>query len=109
TRIAGVTMSHQDAEITDVVVVLSCPDDTKLEGVVASLKAAGLSVDTIDAENGVVEGSIDSARVRDLNKVECVRYVRPVFSYIADYPAGDPRDKDGPEAADDDDADDAEE
>ncbi len=95
-------MNHQDAEITDVVVVIGCPDGVKFASVVESLKAAGLSVDSIDAENDVVEGSIESTRVHDLKKVECVRYVRPVFSYVADYPPGDPRDKDGPEASDDD-------
>lgn len=90
-------MNHRDAEITDVVLVLDCKDDASVQKVVSDVQAIGLSVANLDSENGVIEGSIDSSRVHDLKAVACVRYVRPVFTYTADYPPGDPRDKDGPE------------
>ena len=89
-------MSHHDADITDVVVVLDCPQE-RMEEIVAQLKNCGLQPANVDAEERVVEGSIESPRVHDLQKVECVRYVRSVFTYTADYPPGDPRDKDGVE------------
>jgi hypothetical protein len=39
-----------------------------------------------------VEGTIRSDKVHDLKKVDCVEYVRPVSTWIADFPKGDPRD-----------------
>jgi hypothetical protein len=43
----------------------------------------------------VVEGTIDASLVHDLEKLDCVEYVRTVFTYNANYPPGDPRDRDG--------------
>ncbi|HEX4796284.1 MAG TPA: hypothetical protein VH370_21015 [Humisphaera sp.] len=88
-------MNHRDAEVTDVVVVLDDLDDQQTQEVVGNLKAAGLVVDTIDNEQSTVEGTIESQKVHDLKKVARVRYVRAVMTYTADYPVGDPRDKDG--------------
>ena len=59
------------------------------------LKAAGLEVSRVDDDLSVVEGTIEASRTHDLQKIECVRYVRSVFTYLADYPPGDPRDRDG--------------
>lgn len=98
-------MNHKDAEITDVMVVLDCGDAAKVQAVVAQLCALGLAVDNLDTENNVVEGSIASDRLDGLKHVECVRYVRPIFSYTADFPPGDPRDKDGADELDADDED----
>ena len=86
-------MSHRDADITDVVVVLDCPME-RVEEIVGRLKQSGMDCVAVDADERVVEGCIDSTKVHDLQKVECVRYVRSVFTYTADYPLGDPRDKD---------------
>ena len=90
-------MNHRDAEITDVVVVLDDLNDEQTNQIVLKLQAAGLAVTNVDNNQSIVEGSIDSAKVHDLKHVDCVRYVRSIFSYTADYPPGDPRDKDGPE------------
>ncbi len=88
-------MDHRDAEITDVVVVLNDLSTEQTAQVVEKLKGAGLCVSNVDDEQSVVEGSIDSSKVHDLKHVDCVRYVRSIFTYTADYPPGDPRDKDG--------------
>lgn len=90
-------MEHQDEEISDVVVVLECTNESEINAVVDQLKALGLTVDEIDYENAVVEGNIEADRVKKLHAVPSVKHVRSVFSYTADFPPGDERDKDGPE------------
>jgi len=95
-------MNHHDAEITDVVVVLDCRDQMAVQESVAQCKSMGMEVADINAEEGVIEGSIESARVPDLKKVPGVSYIRSIFTYIADYPTSDPRDKDGVDEVPDD-------
>ena len=69
-----------------------------MDAAVESLKKLGLQVCNVNNDEGVIEGSIDTAKVHDLKTVPGVCYVRSVFTYTADYPTGDPRDQDGPEA-----------
>ena len=88
-------MNHRDAEVTDVVVVLDDLDDQQTQEVVVNLKTVGLVVSNVDNDQSTVEGTIESQKVHDLKKVARVRYVRAVMTYTADYPVGDPRDKDG--------------
>ena len=90
-------MNHHDAEITEVVVVLDGKGDDSVNQAIGRLKELGLQVSDTNGDEGVIEGSIDASRVGDLKSVPGVCYVRSVFSYTADYPPGDPRDKDGPE------------
>ena len=84
-----------DGYFSDVVVVLEELTTEQTNEVVERLKAAGLEVSRVDDELSVVEGTIDAARAHDLKHVAHVRYVRSVFSYLANYPPGDPRDRDG--------------
>jgi hypothetical protein len=91
-------MNHHDAEITDVVVVLDGQGAKALDSAVDSLKKLGLEVSTVNNDEGVIEGSIDTSKVNDLKAVPGVCYVRSVFTYTADFPTGDPRDQDGPPA-----------
>ena len=95
-------MNHHDAEITDVIVVLDCRDQKAVDDSVAKCKSLGMEVTDINVEEGVIEGSIESARVSELKSCPGVSYIRSVFTYIADYPASDPRDKDGAEELPDD-------
>jgi hypothetical protein len=95
-------MNHHDAEITDVVVVLDCRDQKAVEDSVAKCKSLGMEVVEINVEEGVIEGSIESTRVPELKTIPSVSYIRSVFTYIADYPTTDPRDKDGAEESPDD-------
>jgi len=74
--------------MTDVVVVFDESADGKLDELVGQLKQAGVDVDSIDHDNGVVEGSIETAKVKSLEKISHVKYVRGVFNYIDD-PDGD--------------------
>lgn len=88
-------MNHHDAEITDVVVVLDSKACEAIDQAAGRLKELGMAVAEVKADEGVIEGSIDTNKVSDLKNVPGVCYVRSVFSYVADYPPGDPRDKDG--------------
>ena len=90
-------MNHHDAEIADVVIVLNQQGQEPLDAAIGRLKALGLEIVDTNPDEGVVEGSIDADKVHDLKKVPGVSYVRSVFTYTADYPPGDPRDKDGAE------------
>jgi hypothetical protein len=62
--------------------------------VVARLQSEGLSVSDTDEPNGVVEGTLESAKAKGLEKLPFVKYVRSVFNYTADFPPGDPRNMD---------------
>jgi hypothetical protein len=84
-----------DANISDVVVVLDKAFEDRLSDAVKMLEAAGLMISNTYDDHSVVEGLIDSTRLHELEKLECVDYVRRVFSYDANYPPGDPRDRDG--------------
>jgi hypothetical protein len=89
--------NHRDAEITEVVVVLDKRWEDKLQDAVQQLKTIGMEIYSADDDNSVVEGAVESCHVHEIEKLECVDYVRKVMTYIADYPPGDPRDKDGAE------------
>jgi hypothetical protein len=77
-------MQHREIEMTDVVVVLDDLNDEQTLAVVEQLKTAGLSVASVDNDNSVVEGCVETARLPELRKVGCVRYVRSVFTYEAE-------------------------
>ncbi len=92
--------NHQDAEITEMIVVIDKRWEDKLQEAVEQLKAVGMEIFTVDDDKSVIEGSAESNKVAGIEKLECVDYVRRVMTYIADYPPGDPRDKDGVEEDD---------
>ena len=83
--------------MTEVIVVLDELDDEQTVCVVEMLKAVGLEVFKVDNDESVVDGTIESNKVRSLKDVEKVRFVRSILTYTVDYPPGDPRDQDGPE------------
>jgi hypothetical protein len=99
-------MDHQDDELSDVVVIIVDEPGMTTAQAAEKLKTAGLEVKSIDEANGAVEGTVETCKVKAMQKLEFVEYVRTVFSYIADYPLGDPRNQDpegeelGPEADD---------
>jgi hypothetical protein len=99
-------MEHCDQELSDVVVIIVDEPGMTTAQAADKLKAAGLAISNVDEANGAVEGTIETAKAKSLEKLEFVKYVRTVFNYIADYPAGDPRNLDpdgdelGPEADD---------
>jgi len=77
-------MGNQEIEMSDVIVVLDELDDSQTQAVVSALKALGMSVESVDNENSVVEGCVDTCKVADIRKIEHVRYVRNVFNYDAE-------------------------
>ena len=88
-------MRMADANVSDIVVVLDKRWEEKLHDAVETLKKCGMEVSNADDDNSVVEGLIETYKVHELEKLDCVDYVRKVFSYDANYPPGDPRDRDG--------------
>ena len=90
-------MNHMDAERAEVVVMLDELKDDELEQVLKDLQALGMEVYKVDRDEDLIDGSVDTSRLADLKGVAHVRYVRNVLTYTVDYPAGDPRDRDGPE------------
>jgi hypothetical protein len=90
-------MEHHDAEITEIVIILSQTCEGKLSQAIESVRQAGVDVISTDEENFVVNGTIGSEKVGSIEKLACVNYVRLVQTYVADFPTGDPRDLDGRE------------
>lgn len=84
-----------DGYFSDVVVMLDELSTEQTNKVVERLKAAGLEVARVNDEQSIVEGTIEASRTHDLGLLPHVRYVRSVFTYLADYPPGDPRDRNG--------------
>lgn len=84
-----------DGYISDVVVMLDELTTEQTSQVVEGLKAAGLDVSRVNDEQSIVEGTIEASRAHDLGLLPHVRYVRSVFTYLADFPPGDPRDRNG--------------
>jgi hypothetical protein len=87
-------MHFRDAQMSDITVVLDNRWESKLPEAVEVLKKEGMDIRDACDDRGVVEGVIETRKVHDLQKLECVDYVRTTFTWIADYPPGDPRDLD---------------
>ena len=84
-----------DARISEVIVTLDKNYENKMDEAVSQMKGAGLEVSDTDGDNCIVEGTIDVCLVPALEKLDSVDYVRTVFTYDAEFPAGDPRDTNG--------------
>jgi hypothetical protein len=88
------TPTYQDAYISDIVVVFDESAENKFEEVVEKLKSHGMQIASADKDNGVIEGTVDSSKIHEIDDLPGVAYVRSVFTYVADFPPGDPRDRD---------------
>lgn len=89
---------HRDASMSDVTIVLDVRYGDKMAEVTDELKKLGVQVSETDDDQGVVAGTVETFRITDVQKLDCVDYVRVEFTYIADYPTGDPRDLDQEES-----------
>lgn len=85
---------HQDAYISDIVVVIDETPERSFDSVVAELKKIGLEIREQGKDSCTIEGTVDAGLVGRIDDLPGVDYVRTVFTYIADYPPGDPRDRD---------------
>jgi FlaA1/EpsC-like NDP-sugar epimerase len=77
---------NEEREFTEVVIVLDALDDEQTKRVVKELESRGLQVDSVDNDNSVVEGTVETARLREIESAPSVRYVRKEFTYIAEFP-----------------------
>ena len=84
-----------DCNITELIVILDKAWENNLAGATEMLKGVGMRITNADDDNSVVEGEIDSEHLHALERLPCVDYIRKVFSYDANFPPGDPRDRDG--------------
>jgi hypothetical protein len=90
-------MDHRDASVSNVMVVLDVRYSERTEDALGQLKTLGFEIVGVNDDEGVVEGTVETFRLTELEKLDCVDCVRVSFTYIADYPPGDPRDLDGEE------------
>jgi hypothetical protein len=86
--------NYQDAFISDIVATLDETPERTLDQIIADLKKAGMEITDINKDQCVVEGSVASSKVHEIDHMPGVEYVRTMFTYVADYPPGDPRDQD---------------
>ena len=87
-------MAEQPKEVCDVEVVLRGDYAGGNEAALDRLRGVGLKVVNVIGDEGVVEGTLPAERLDALQKLDCVAYVRNVFTYIAsagDDDAGQPR------------------
>ncbi len=84
-----------DAYVSEIIAVVDDDKSVDLNKIVDQLKAAGMDVSRVNQDECVVEGNVESYKLKDLEKLKGVNYIRTVFTYAANYPPGDPRDKDG--------------
>ncbi len=83
-------MEHQDAEVSDVIMVLKPECAEKLDDTAAALRKMGMEIEKTDGDNGVIEGTIGADKLDEIRKWPCVEYVRVDFTYVASYPADVP-------------------
>lgn len=83
-----------DAYMSEVVIVIDDAHSDDLPATVERLKKAGVEVSNINNSDGIVEGLVETSQIKAVDEMEGVDYVRTVFTYAANYPVGDPRDRD---------------
>ena len=84
-----------DAYMSEIVAVIDDMENDQMDAMLQRLKDAGVEVWAINRSEGVVEGLVDSSKIKQIDDMPGVEYVRTVFTYAANYPPGDPRDRDG--------------
>ena len=90
-------MEHRDQSISDVTIVIKAAFAERMEEIVEQLNEAGVGITNVNEDVGAIEGSCESNRLCLIERMDFVEALRTTFSYVADYPPGDPRDQDGVE------------
>jgi hypothetical protein len=90
-------MEHRDQSVSEVTIVIKPAFCERMGEVVEQLNEAGVGITSVNEDVGAIEGSCESNRVCLIERMDFVDAVRTTFSFIADYPPGDPRDMDGTE------------
>lgn len=83
-----------DAYKSEIVAVIGDSESGDMDAMVKRLEQAGMEVSRVNASEGVIEGLVDASKVKAIDEIPGVEYVRQVFTYAANYPPGDPRDRD---------------
>jgi len=84
-----------DAYMSEIVAVIDDEHCDDINVVVKRLSDAGVEVSKINPDEGVIEGLVEASKIKEIDDLPGVEYVRTVFTYAADYPVGDPRDRNG--------------
>jgi len=84
---------YRDAYITEVMITLKGTYGDRMEEALKQLRGVGMHVDHADDDMSMVEGSIEAGSVGALEQLDAVQYVRKMHTYAAEYPKGDPRDR----------------
>jgi hypothetical protein len=84
-----------DCYVSEIIAVVAEKHSGNLDKIVEQLKTAGVDVASVNNNENVIEGTVESAKLKEVGNVPGVEYVRTVFTYAANYPPGDPRDRDG--------------
>jgi hypothetical protein len=79
----------KDSEMSDFYAVAEDPDPAKLDSLASTLKSLGCTIESIDANEGVIEGDAPIAKIAEIKKLPNVKYVRSVFNYVAETPTED--------------------
>lgn len=84
-----------DTYVSEIIAVIDEKHSDDLATIVEQLKDAGVDVSNVNEDEHVIEGCVESRKLKEIGKLPGVEYVRTVFTYAANYPPGDPRDQDG--------------
>ena len=76
-------MPPKESELSDIIVVIE-DDVSHTDALVKRLQDAGVEVDQVDTENGVVEGTVCTSKIKEIQGIPGVKYVRNVFTYVAE-------------------------
>jgi nitrate reductase NapAB chaperone NapD len=72
-----------EEEKSDIVIVLD-ETGTDLDKLTALLKQAGVQIDKIDPDNGVIEATYQTSKIKSLESLPGIKFVRDVFNYVDD-------------------------
>jgi hypothetical protein len=100
-------MNHHDADISDVIIILHEEMEFSLDGAIERLTEWCITIGEVDRDEGAVEATVESAKLKTIEQLSFVKYIRRVFEYTADFPPGDPRNLDPDGEDSDGDVDDA--
>jgi hypothetical protein len=84
-----------DAYMSEIVAVIDDAHCDELDALIKRLTSAGVEVSNVNRSECVIEGLVEASKVKEIDDMPGVEYVRTVFTYAADYPPGDPRDRNG--------------
>ncbi len=87
-------MSHHDADISEVIIILHEEAGGTLDETLLKLMEWCVSIGEVDRDEAAVQASVESTKLKALEQLSFVKYIRRVFEYTADFPPGDPRNLD---------------